>query len=258
MTRTVQGGSLTVLRRVLGSGGKIRVLLVDPADDALVRATSEHRPHGITADRLKRRIEATLDELAALRDAIGGDLEIRVAPFIPQMGINAVDVGSPDGLIVLQHYQHRPVGESAPIFTLRPADGFWYEHFAAAAERPWADGIPWPLAAAAALRRSARPLFTEEFGPELELAMSQARELLITGVTRNALIISKYGKVEDWLRSGCRIRILLIEPSSDAIGVAAERYYAERSPDSTRERIRHTLRLQAELKRSTGVSCPCA
>ncbi len=82
--------------------------------------------------------------------------------------------------------------------------------------------------------------------------MSQARELLITGVTRNALIISKYGKVEDWLRSGCRIRILLIEPSSDAIDVAAERYYAERSPHSTRERIRHTLRLLAELKRSTG------
>ncbi len=29
------------------------------------------------------------------------------------------------------------------------------------------------------------------------------------------------GKVEDWLRSGCRIRILLIEPSSDAIGVGS-------------------------------------
>jgi hypothetical protein len=34
--------------------------------------------------------------------------------------------------------------------------------------------------------------------------------------------------------------------------VASERYYAERSPDSTRERVRHTLRLLAELKRATG------
>jgi hypothetical protein len=71
-------------------------------------------------------------------------------------------------------------------------------------------------------------------------------------------VADRNGKVEDWLRSGCRIRILLIEPSSDAIGVAAERYYAERSPDSTRERIRHTLPLLAELERSTGVTCPRA
>jgi Domain of unknown function (DUF5919) len=252
MTRTVQGGSLTVLRQMLRSGGKIRILLMDPADEALIRAASEHGPHGITADRLKRRIEATLDELAVLQDATGGDVEIRVASFIPQMGINAIDVGTPNGLIVLQHYEHRPVGESTPVFTLRPADGFWYEHFAAEAERLWQDGTPWPLAPATTLRRSARPLFQQEFGPELELGMSQARELLITGVTRNTLINSNYNKFEDWLRNGCRIRMLLIDPSSDAIAVASERYYAERSPDSTRERVHHTLRLLAELRRATN------
>src|SRR5262249_9548337 len=93
MTRTVQGGSLTVLRHMLRSGGKIRVLLIDPTDDALIHAVSEHSQHGITADRLKRRIEATLDELAVLQDATHGDLEIRVASFSPHMGINLIDVG---------------------------------------------------------------------------------------------------------------------------------------------------------------------
>ena len=175
-----------------------------------------------------------------------------MASFIPQMGINVIDVGSPTGLIVLQHYEHRPVRESVPIISLRPADGFWYEHFAAEAERLWKDATTWPLTPAAALRRSARPLFKEEFGPELELGMSKARELLITGVTRNTLITGKYTKFEDWLKNGCRIRVLLIDPSSDAVVVASERYYAERSPDTTRERIRHTLRLLAELKRSTA------
>jgi Domain of unknown function (DUF5919) len=135
MTRTVQSGSLVELRQMLGSGGKIRVLVLDPTSDVLVRAASEHRPHAITAERLKRRIEATLDELTDLRNTTDGDLEIRVAPFIPQMGINAIDVADPDGLIVLQHYEHKPVGESAPIFSLRPADGFWYEHFTAEAQR---------------------------------------------------------------------------------------------------------------------------
>jgi hypothetical protein len=252
MTRTVQGGSLTVLRQMLRSGGKIRVLLVDPTEDALMRAASEHRHYGITAERLKRRVEGTLDELAMLRDVTGGEVEIRVAQFIPHMGISIMDLGSPDGLIVLQHYEHRPATESAPIFSLRPADGFWYEHFAGEAERLWQDGTPWPLAPAAALRRSARPLFRQEFGRELELAMSGARNLLITGVTRNALVNSRYGMFEDWLRNGCRIRMILIDPSSAAIEMAAERYYAERSPDSTSERVRHTLRLLAELKRATG------
>ena len=106
MTRTVQGGSLTVLRQVLRSGGKIRVLLIDPTDDALMRAASEHSQRGYTADRFKRRVESTLEELAIVQDATNGDLEIRVAPFVPHMGINAIDVGNPNGLIVLQHHEH--------------------------------------------------------------------------------------------------------------------------------------------------------
>ena len=252
MARTVQGGSLTVLRQVLRSGGKIRVLLIDPTDDALMRAASEHSQRGYTADRFKRRVDSTLEELAILQDATNGDLEIRVAPFVPHMGINAIDVGNPNGLIVLQHYEHRSVGESAPVFSLKPADGFWYEHFAAEAERLWQDGTPWPLASAVAVERSPRPSFKKEFGPELDLSMDKAQELLITGVTRNTLITSSYHKFEDRLRNGCRIRLLLMEPTSDAIVVAAERYYADRSPDSIRERVRHTLRLLAEVKRSTG------
>jgi uncharacterized protein DUF5919 len=157
MSRTIQGGSVTVLRQMLGSGGKIRVLLLDPADDALMRSVSEHRQHGITAGLLKRRIETTLEELAVLRDATAGDVEIRVASFIPHAGFNVIDVGTADGLIVVQHYEHRPAGQSHPIFSLSPADGFWYQHFAAEAERMWQDGTPWPLAAAARTDRPAAP-----------------------------------------------------------------------------------------------------
>ena len=82
--------------------------------------------------------------------------------------------------------------------------------------------------------------------------MNMARDLLITGVTRNTLVMSNYNKFEEWLLHGCRIRIVLLDPASDAVVTAAERYYAERSPDIVRERVRHTLRLLAELKRSTG------
>jgi hypothetical protein len=251
MTRTVQAGSMTGLKQMLRSGGKVRVLVLDPTEEVLVRAAGDRRPHG-TVEWLKRRIEFTLEELVNLREATSGDVEIRVARFVPSMGINVIDVGSADGLIVLQHYEHRPVGEPAPILTLGPGEGFWYEHFTAEAERLWQDGTPWPLSPAETLRRSARPLFKEEFGPELEQTMSRARELLITGVTRNTLFTSKYSWFEDSLTKGCSIRVMLIDPSCDAIVVAAERYYAERSSESTRNRINQTLRILAELKRSTG------
>src|SRR5579864_1881389 len=104
----------------------------------------------------------------------------------------SIDLGDPDGLIVLQHYEHRSVGESAPVFSLKPADGFWYEHFTAEAERLWQDGVPWPLDPAVAVQRSSRPSFKDHFGLEVELSMDRARELLVTGVTRNTLITSSY------------------------------------------------------------------
>jgi hypothetical protein len=73
---------------------------------------------------------------------------------------------------------------------------------------------------AGAVRRSSRPSFKEEFGPELERSMDKARELLITGVTRNTLITRSYHKFEDRLRNGCRIRMLLMDPASDGVVVA--------------------------------------
>jgi hypothetical protein len=252
MTRTVQAGSLIDMRQMLRSGGKIRILLVDPTNDELVAAVAMQGPHDINPSHTRRRIQGTLDELTDLQNSAGGDLEIRVASFIPSMGLNVIDADTADGLIVAQHYEHQPAAEAAPIFCLKPADGMWYEHFAAEALRLWADGTPWPLSPAQTIARLPRPRFQGAFGPELESSMREAHDLLITGVTRNTLVMSNYNKFEEWLQRGCRIRIVLLDPASDAVVAAAERYYAERSPDIVRERVRHTLRLLAELKRSTG------
>jgi hypothetical protein len=253
MSRTVQGSSREDLRRVLLRGGRIRVLLLDPFNgDLLAQAVSKHGT-SLSPQRLKARILGTLDELTGIRDSTGGHLEIRVAPFALTMGINAIDAESADGILVAQHYEHRPREEAAPIVCLKSKDGLWFTHFLAEAVRMWEDGAPWPPSPAQALARSARPVFQESFGAELEQRMSQARDLLITGVARNTLLTSNYGKFETWLRSGCRIRFLLIDPSADtAVFYAADRYYAERSPDSLRERIRHSLRLLDELQHATG------
>jgi hypothetical protein len=254
MTRTVQAGSLVDMRRILQSGGHIRILIVDPTNDELVAAISRNARPGVSPDRVRRRIQETLYELTDLQDSTNGNLEVRVASFIPPMGLNVIDADTENGLIVAQHYEHRAVAEASPIISLKPANGTWYQHFAAEALRLWESGTPWPLSAIQKLARLPRPRFRDAFGPELQTSMDDARDLLITGITRNTLIMSNYNKFEEWLQRGCRIRVVMLDPSSDAVATAADRYYAGRSPDVVRERINHTLRLLAELKRSTAGS----
>ena len=72
----------------------------------------------------------------------------------------------------------------------------------------------------------------------------------ITGVTRNGFVNGYFSQLEELLSAGCQIRFVLTDPDSDAITVAADRYYAERSRDSASERTRHTLRLLSGLKNS--------
>jgi hypothetical protein len=170
MTRTVQAGSLIDMRHTLRSGGKIRILLVDPTNDELVAAVAMHGPYGINPGHARRRIQGTLDELTDLQNSTGGNLEIRVTSFIPPMGLNVIDADTTDGLIVAQHYEHRPTAEAAPIFCLKPADGMWYEHFAEEALRLWEDGTPWPLSAGQTLVRSPRPRFRALSDPSWKAA----------------------------------------------------------------------------------------
>jgi hypothetical protein len=154
-------------------------------------------------------------------------------------------------MVCVQHYEYHPAGEAAPVFVLEPQDAPWYQHFAAEAERLWEAGTPWPLSSAQQLVRTRRPSFSESFGPELEQAIGGASDLLITGMARNTFVNHNYAKLEKLLKAGTVIRFLLIDPESTAIDAAASRYYAERSPTSAQERVRHTLRLLAELKNAT-------
>lgn len=255
MSRTVQGSSREDMRQTLLHGGRIRVLLLDPTDGSLLEQAVSKQGANLNAQRLRSRIQSTLDELTSLQASTNGKLEIRVAAFVPSMGINAINSDGPQGVLVVQHYQHKPPAEAAPIISLEAKDGPWYGHFLAEAERMWRDGRPWPLDAAQALARAPRPAFLETFGTELGRSMSGARDLLITGVARNTLLTSSYSDFEQWLHHGCQIRFLLVNPSSDyAVSYAAERYYAERSPGFLRERINHALRLLEELQRSTSGS----
>jgi len=174
-----------------------------------------------------------------------------VASFPPMIGVNAIDLGNPDAMIVVQHYEYKPVGEAAPIICLKAADGLWFEHYAAEANRMWEDGSPWPLSTRDVLSHSSRPPFLTTFGAGLDQTVSGARCLLVTGVTRNTFVNAHYAKLEELLRNGCQIRFMLIDPDCSAINAAADRYYAGRSARTVADRSRQTIQLLGELRRAT-------
>ncbi|WP_328615740.1 hypothetical protein OHS18_02435 [Amycolatopsis sp. NBC_00355] len=250
MTRTVQG-MRSDMRAILEAGGRIRVLVLDPTDEVLIETADRRISQTLAPGRLRQRIMTTLDDLTTLRSKTSGRLEVRVSSRISSAGFNCLDASGPRGMVCVQHYEYHPIGEAAPVFVLEPEHAPWYRHFAAEAERLWEAGTPWPLSPAQQLTRTRRPAFSESFGPELDRAIENAADLTITGTARNAFVNNNYTKLERLLKAGTAIRFVLIDPDSTAIDAAASRYYAERSPAGARERVRHTLRLLAELKSAT-------
>lgn len=244
--------ALADLRRVLRRGGSAQVLLLDPGDTGALAAVSQGDARAVGPARLGRGIQATLDELTDLGNEAPGRLIVRVASIPPAMSFTAINLGTPDAVIALQLPGHRPSGESGPVITLTPSDGFWFGHFAAEADKMWADGTRWPPSAGHMLARTPRPALLDSFGPEFHQALSRASRLLVTGVARNAFVTINYAKLEELLRTGCEMRFLLVDPDSAAVAAAASRYYAERSEDRVVERIRQTVRLLSELRRSTS------
>lgn len=245
-------GMRSDMTAILAAGGRIRVLVLDPTNEPLIETADERIAQSLRLGKAGERIMATLDDLATMRERMGGRLETRVSSSIPSSGFTCLDVAGPNGLVCVQHYEYRHNGESAPIFSLRPSDGHWYKHFVDEAERLWDAGTDWPLSPADAAKRARRPAFGDRFGPELTVAIGEAADLFVTGTARNSFLNGNFEQMKKKLQAGHRIRVLLVDPDSAAVAMAADRYYAERSPDSVRDRVLHSLRLLAELKADSG------
>lgn len=245
-------GMRTDLTAVLAAGGRIRVLALDPTDEPLVEAADRHIARSLGHGKLRTRTMSALDDLVSMRESADGRLELRVSSIIPSAGFNCLDVATPRGLVCVQYFEYRHFGEAAPIFALEPSDGVWYQHFVAEAERLWDAGTEWPLSAADAAKRARRPVFSDRFGPELDAAIDGTADLLVTGTARNSFLNGRFEPLKKKLSAGHRIRFLLVDPDSAAVAAAADRYYSQRTADTVRERVLHSLRLLAELKDTTA------
>jgi hypothetical protein len=78
-----------------------------------------------------------LTELSELQTSFPKNLEVRLAPFLTTVGVNAFDPYQADGAVYVQHYEYVAPAEASPIYRLLPSDGYWYQHQLAEFERMW-------------------------------------------------------------------------------------------------------------------------
>src|SRR3954447_26821534 len=90
------------LRRSLSAGARVRVMVVDPDLQAMLHV--RQAPLGLHG---RERIDRFSTELAEIRRELAGNLEVRVSPFPPSIGVTAFDITTAHGLIVVQHYEFR-------------------------------------------------------------------------------------------------------------------------------------------------------
>ncbi|GAB4580689.1 MAG: hypothetical protein Fur0022_34310 [Anaerolineales bacterium] len=90
--------------------------------------------------------------------------------------------------------------------------------------------------------------FQEEFPPSYKTDFDQATELWLVGVSLNRTVKSQYLKLEQKLKQGHRVRVLLVHPQGPGLAMAVERGYTRRDVDMKRQEIISVLSLLDDLR----------
>jgi hypothetical protein len=90
-------------------------------------------------------------------------------------------------------------------------------------------------------------LLRDEFPFEQKDTISSSKELFIVGITLNRTITTLYSELEQKLKNGQSIKILLVEPSSEATKLIPQRIYRPISDKRLSEKILDTITLACEL-----------
>lgn len=125
------------IRRIMLTGGDVRVLLVDPRRMDLLENARDHHPGDVSAERISSSITHSLLDLSFLRFEATGNLQVRTAEFLPRSGFRVFDAQSPLGVIFMQYYEYRPAS-SIELFThFSPRDTLVYPLIISEVERIW-------------------------------------------------------------------------------------------------------------------------
>lgn len=134
-----------IFRECVKGGGRVRLLLLDPHNDAMHSMVySSHRGH--STDTLRREIKTSIDKIQALHLDLKGStrFQARLGNFVPAFGIWVIDGDRPDAELWVELYAYRVKPE--PIFHLIPSrDGKWFKHFKEQYTKMWLESTVLPF-----------------------------------------------------------------------------------------------------------------
>jgi hypothetical protein len=244
MVRTIHSSTKDI-RDIIGSGGRVRLMVLDPDVPGLVEGASQPSDEE-TSWQLRRRIQSALREIQFLNDSIGGGIEVRTTNSVPRVSINSIDPHSRRGRIVVQHYEYRAQKEASPILSLSASMGAWYDHFRDEAERMWEDGQQWPAPPLESIRKRATTSSNYSLEADLDLALAAASDVTLVGVTRHQFLTDRFPRLQERIDEGMTLRVLLPKPGSVCADTARESYRADREVDIDSV-IQQSVRLVANL-----------
>jgi len=140
---------LSNLREQLKQGATIRILVIDPASNALDMA--EARSEEPNSDYYRTKLETTFQDLLFLKqfrekqlDSAKGKFEVRLLPYSPSFAIYSFDARRSSSKLLVEIYSHVTGWGETPVFDLIPGrDGRWYEYFAEQFESMWGRAKVW-------------------------------------------------------------------------------------------------------------------
>lgn len=131
------------LKRILSRGGKVRILLPNPNNIALLELIAKTHPDK-TASSIGDDIRNAI-RIAQELYRSHGNIALKTLDFSPSLGINALDAETPAGMLMIQMYEFKAAAERAPIFILGKNDDPWFKHFTEQIDRLWGSGTDYPF-----------------------------------------------------------------------------------------------------------------
>lgn len=81
-----------------------------------------------------------------------------------------------------------------------------------------------------------------------EAVISEAKEIIVIGITLNRFVVTFYSHLEEKVRSGQKVKVLLVEPNSEAIRLIPQRVYRPTSEKLLSRKIMDSIELLHSLK----------
>jgi hypothetical protein len=131
----------SLLRKKLEQGDRIKVLIVNP-DSPYVALISKRKFNSDSPADIQNYQKLILSKLCRLKKISPQNIEIRTTNYPPFFGVTAMDLGSIEGVIYIEHYSYK-MADDLPRMVFQQSDTKWFQHYREQIMNIWKDSDEW-------------------------------------------------------------------------------------------------------------------